>query len=897
MTARPPKLAAWLVSRLAAADTRAALLGDLEEEFGSRVESAGPAAARVWYWRQVRRSVFAMWAGRRDLTGADGPSSRIFAGLGRDLRYATRALLAARRSTLVAVVILSLGIAASTTIFSVVDAVVLRGLPFPEPDQLVELATLRLGAGSHGTNSVAAPEFLDWRQQTDLFENVAATTSAGGFTTRDDHPEVLQVVRVTGDLFPLLRVTPSLGRVFAGLDQFDGNDHVAVISDTFWRRHFGADPHVIGRELTCDTGVWDIIGVMPPSFSYPSTPGAPTYFDLWIPYVVPAGERARDSHFYSAYLSLLARLRPGVSIARVQARLNELAVVVTKTTPTYWRRQAPIATPLRDVLIGVSVRTWMFMLLGAVGILLLIACINVASLLLARAVSRQREIGVRVALGAARWRLVRSTLVESLILTGTATVLGVCAAYWGVALFRADLPVALPRMGDIGVDWRVLSVAATVAIMTGILCGLVPALQTSRPDLVVSLREGGRSGTAGAAKQALRAALVVAEVALAVTLLVGSGLFAMSFVRLMHIDLGFNSTNVLTSRIDVNVAMPATPDVRAQAAARLATTVDEAVARIQTLPGIVHAAGLAGGLPLTGSTYTSNVAVAGHEHEFTSPDDNVDIYRITPGYQAVLDVPLLRGRLLAAADNTATAAPVVLLNDVAAARYFPNEDAVGQSIGIQGVPRTIVGVVRAVRARGPEKPLSPQAYFPLGRDTALFAYVLVKTRDDPSALLPAVNAALRSVAPTLAVTHVQTLDHYYDTLIAQRRFNMLLVGLFGLLGLAIAAVGIYGITAHLVEERTAEIGVRMALGADPGGVLRLVLRRAVGLVAVGAAVGLAGSWLLARSLAAFLFQIQPHDASVFAFASLALVLAGLVAALGPARRAARVDPLIALRAE
>jgi putative ABC transport system permease protein len=452
-------------------------------------------------------------------------------------------------------------------------------------------------------------------------------------------------------------------------------------------------------------------------------------------------------------------------------------------------------------------------------------------------------------------------------------------------------------MGDIAVDWRVLLVAATVALTTGILCGLVPALQTSRPDLVASLREGGRSGTAGAAKQALRAALVVAEVALAVTLLVGSGLFAMSFLRLTHIDLGFDSTNVLTARIDMPVSTQATKDVRAQAAARLANTVDETVARIQMLPGVIRAAGFSGGLPLTGSSYTSNVEVPGHEQEFTSPDDSVDIYRITPDYQAVLGVPLLRGRLLAAADNTATAAPVVVLNDVAAARFFANENAVGRSIGFGGAPYTIVGVVRAVRAGGPDKPLTPQVYFPLGRDTALFAYLAVKTANDPSALVPAVNDALRSVAPTLAVTRVQTLDHYYDSIIAQRRFNMLLVGLFGVLGLAIAAVGIYGITAHLVEERTAEIGVRMALGADPGGVLRLVLRRAVGLVAVGAAVGLTGSWFLARSLAAFLFEIQPHDASVFAFASLALVLAGLVAALGPARRAARVDPLIALRAE
>jgi len=534
------------------------------------------------------------------------------------------------------------------------------------------------------------------------------------------------------------------------------------------------------------------------------------------------------------------------------------------------------------------------MLLAAVTFVLLIACVNVASLMLARVSARSREIGVRAALGASRTQLVRSVLIESLLLSTAGTACGVAAAYGLIDVIRTLLPQNLPRSADIAVNWRVLLAATAASVITGLICGILPAIQATRPNLTKALREGGRTASAPLSRQRLRALLVTAEVGLAIILLVGAGLFMSSFVRLSSIDLGLDYRRVLTVGIARSGRLP-TPAARAAEASRVSTLVSDVMPIIQSMSGVESVAALSGTRPLEGGNDRTNVTVPGREQDFKSADDAVDVYRATPLYTAVLGVPLIRGRAFLPSEDAGDP-PVALLNETAAARFFPGSDPIGQSIGIYG-PRIVVGVVHDLRAGGPETDVRPEAYLPFKHGEAPNAYLVIKTKGDPAASITAVKSAIASVAPDLPLTDVRTLEDFLGRLVAPRKFNMLLIGLFGALALAIASVGIYGVMAFLVEQRTSEIGLRMALGAQRGEVVGLVLRRAAGIILAGLAAGLAAAWPLAQTLQAFLFQVQPHDAIVYAGAALVLLAAGLVAAFGPARRASRVDPVIALRAD
>jgi predicted permease len=616
--------------------------------------------------------------------------------------------------------------------------------------------------------------------------------------------------------------------------------------------------------------------------------------DAWIPYVVPPAERVRGDH-YSAYLEVIGRLKPGVSVNAARARMEGIRTDLARRFPGWFRNGTMSVRPLRETIVGADVQSWMLMLMAAVAFVLLIACVNVASLMLARASSRTREMGVRAALGASRWQLVRAVLVESLLLSAAGTVSGVLCAYGAVDAIRASLPANLPRSAAIGVNWRVLLAAAAAAVITGLVCGILPAIQGSRPNLTRALREGGRSGTSTLGRQRLRAILVGGEVGLAIILLVGAGLFISSFVRLTSIELGLDYRRVLTVGLTPRGRGPQTPAQRAATSARVSSLVGDVLPVIRQIAGVQSVAALSGTRPLEGGHDRTNVIVRGHEQDFMSADDQVDVYRITSDYPAVIGVPLVRGRLLRA-DENAAGAPVALLNDVAAARYFPGVDPIGQTIGIAG-DRTIVGILHSVRAGGPETELRPEAYLPFSHDDAPFAYLVIKTTGDPAAAVTAVKGAIWSVAPGLPLSDVQTLEDFLGRLIAPRKFNMLLIGLFGTLALAIASVGIYGVMAYVVEQRTAEIGLRMALGARPGEVVGMILRRALLMLGGGLAAGLLVAWPLAQTLRTFLFHVQPHEVVVYAAASVVLLGAGLVAAFGPARRASRVDPVIALRAE
>jgi putative ABC transport system permease protein len=800
---------------------------------------------------------------------------------------ALRALKAAPSFTAVALIVLTLGIGASTAIFSVVDAVVLRNVPFDDPDRLVHVMDVDTRPDGFKGGYTTVPEYTDWSSGATTFEAIGASTGAGGFTVRDGgHPESLPTTRVTASLFSVLRVRPQMGRLFTTDHEVDGNHKVVLISDRLWKRRFGGAADVVGKTMKFDSGTWEILGVMPEGFEYPLT--APRPIDMWVPYVVPASQKERgNSRNYS--LTVLARLKPGATVAQAQAELSVIDAGIKSRFPKWNPDRRVEVKTMHESLTG-TVRGWMLMLLGAVGFVMLIACVNVANLYLARATTRARDVGIRAALGASRWQLLRGVLVESLILSLTGAVLGVIAAYWGAALLQASLPDSLPRARDIGIDLRVLLGAAGAAVATGVLCGIVPAIQLSRPNVIATLRDGGRANTSGVAKQRTRTALIVAEVALAVVLLVGAGLFVASFVRVTSIPIGLEPKNVLTVPIYPPFVF-ADQAQREAGMARAERIVPEAIERIAALPGVVSVGAIANGLPLSGSWSRTNVTIPGTDKKFDEAD-SVDTRQASPDYQRTVGLTLLKGRWLEAGD--ATGPKAIVINDEAARRYFPGEEPVGKRIGISG-ERTVVGVVGAVRLGGPESEVRPEAYQPFEPKGVFGADLVIKTAGPADQAAASVRNAIWAIAPDLTLGETQTFEMYLSKLLAQRRFNMLLLSIFGVLGIVITAVGIYGVMAYIVEQRTQEIGVRMALGAPPAQVLGMMLTRAMVYVTVGLMAGMAGAYALSTLVEKFLFRVDHADPRVYLVTAGVLIVVGLAAAWIPSRRAARVDPMIALR--
>jgi putative ABC transport system permease protein len=891
MTTRPPLLSAWFLRLSVAPQDRDAVLGDLHEEFGTRAATGGAAPARRWYRRQVRRSVGPnirhRIARRRDGRGSM-LSVRPFDGAFQDFRRAMRALRATPSFTVVALVVLALGIGATTAIYSVVDGVALRGLPFPEDGQLMQLSETNLTTG-RGTLA-SAPEYHDWRAEQTTFEDLAASRGAASFVTRGAiGPESLRVWAVSANLFAVLKSTPALGRTFTTDDEIPGHDHVAILSDEFWRRHFAADPAIVGQSIAFETGVWTIVGVMPAPFMFPAALSKP--MDLWVPYAPQPTDFLRGTS-RSFNLQVVGRRKRGVSVERARADIERITASLRVQAPKWFRLVGVSVVTLQDAIVG-RVRAWMLMLLGAVAFVLLIACVNVANLLLARATTRARDAAVRSALGASRWRILRGLLAESLILSVVGTAIGVTLAVWGVHVLRTSLPPNLPRLNEVAVNVRVLLAATAMAVAVAL--GVTPVWQTSPGSLGISLRESGRSGGAGAARGRARSILLAAEVALAVVLLVGAGLFVSSFVRLIRIDLGFDVSHILSA--DVSPPRGATD----ADFARLSTSVSAAVDAVRRVPGVQWAALVSGTPPLVPGDDRSVITVPG-KPTFSNAEDFADEKLITADYFRVLRVPMTRGRSFTDQDSVPGAPPVILLNDVAAARYFPGADPVGATMQVDSATQawTVVGVVGPVRLQGPEGDLRPEIYMPIDwrqhlNGNPILALVM-RTTTDASTAGPAVRAAIRSAAPD-SPAPIQTYDELFGTLVAQRKFNMIVLALFGTLAVAIAGVGIYGVMTYLVEQRTQEIGVRMALGAEPSRVIGMVLTGASRLMAVGIAMGLTAGWLLARFVGSFLFKGDPHDPVVFAAAGAVLVAAGLLAALVPARRASRVDPVVALRAQ
>jgi predicted permease len=809
-------------------------------------------------------------------------------GLLQDVRYALRLLRRGPGFTLVAVLTLALGIGASSAIFSVVDAVVLRPLPFRQPQQLVQLWMRFTGIGiPNDQNWVSAPELVDLQRNGSL-AGVAAISAASFNVTFAGIAQHVDAAVVSPGFFRLLGVQAQAGRTFLPEEGVAGRDRVVLLGDGIWRRRFGADPAVAGRQLVMNGQGYVIVGVLPRGFQYPRE------VEIWTPLAFTAADLAPDSRGNHG-LQVIARIKPGLTLAQARADMAAVSRRIVADHLEYPYKQfnfAVLMIPLLDQQIG-DVRTALWLLLGAVGLVLLIACANVANLLLARASARESEMAVRQALGVGRGRLIRQLLTESALLGLAGGAAGLALAAWALRVLVAMAAASFPRMNEVRLDAPVVLFTLLLSLATAFLFGLAPVLALFRADNQAALKEGGRGGTESASSRRLRGALVVVEIAMALSLLAGSGLLIRSLLRLQEVDAGFRADGVLTLRL-------ALPEERYATPAQTRAFYRELLERVGRLPGVV-AAGAVNGLPLTGSGWSGTVTVDTRAVAVEDTTPEADQRPVTPGYFAALRVPLLRGRAIEERDNE-TGTPVCVIDETMAKTYWPHEDPIGRRIHRGGRDAkapwmTVVGVVRHVRYRTLESPSRVEIYWPYAQTPfALGTLSLaIRAAGDPAGLVGAVRRAVQSLDPDQAVYGVRTMAEVEAESMARRRLSMTLLAIFAGVALLLAAVGIYGVMAYAVAQRVHEIGIRMALGSRGGQVVALVLRRSGALTLAGIAAGLAGSLLLTRFLATLLFAVKAYDPLTFTAVAALLMLVALTASVVPARRAAAVDPVKALR--
>ncbi|HEX2188842.1 MAG TPA: ABC transporter permease [Longimicrobiaceae bacterium] len=801
--------------------------------------------------------------------------------LASDLRHAFRSLRRSPGFTLVAVLTLALGIGANASIFSVVNAVLLRPLPYPEPERLVRLLTEE--GGERGPN-VTPPDFLDVESRSRVFSAVAAYGHGTAALSGDGEPLRLATARTSAGFFRTLGVAPALGRGFLPGDNLPGSEPVVVLGHGLWTQRFGGDPAVVGRRVVLDGRPTTVVGVMPAGFDYPAGREA------WTPLEYSEGFAGEESRFnYS--VEAVARVRPGVAPERVRADLDAVMAAIHEAEP----RKATVSlvpVPLREHLLG-DARTPLLVLSGAVGLVLLIACANVANLFLARASSRRGEFAVRTALGAGRGRLVRQLLAEGAVLGTLGGAAGLLLAGWGTEALVALQPQGLPRLDEVAVDGATLAFVAGAALLTVLLVGLAPAMRATRPDLAQTLRDAaGARGERGGNR--LRSGMVVAQLALSVVLLAGAGLLAKSFARLMAVDPGFRTEGALAFEVVL-------PSSAYESDAQVDAFYGQLTEGLRGLPG-VRSVGAAVSLPLTGFGMGSAFSVEGRAPARPGDGQEIQVRAATPDFFRTLGIPLVRGRLFSAEDR-AGAPPVVLLNRAAARRFFPAEDPLGKRITLtwtrkdEPVGGTVAGVVADVREFGLDQDTRPTLYVAHAQVPLRRMEVVLRTGADPLALAPAVRREVAALDPALPVAGVRTLDALVEESVSARRFYLLLLGVFAAAALALAAVGVFGVMSYSVARRTREIGLRMALGAHAGRMQRMVLREALVLAALGIALGLAGALAATRLLRALLFQVGATDPATFLAVAAVLAAAALLASWLPARRATRVDPMVALRAE
>ena len=809
--------------------------------------------------------------------------------LGQDLRYGLRMLAHNPVFTAIAVVTLALGIGANTAIFSVVNELLLRPLPFRNADRLVMLWEVS-PEGRH-QNTTSRANFLSWREQSTAFGEIAAFSDQRLNLTGDGEPEEVSVQAATPELFQVLGVNALLGRTLT-LDDGRAKSAGAVITYGLWQRRFGGDPQILGRRAVLNGTPFDIVGVMPSNFQWHirSRSGTGKPAEMWI--VLPMPKEGPS--LLGRFLSVAATLKPGVSLEQATSELKVIEGRIEQEDPEHNKGYGVEVLPVREQFVG-KVRTGLLVLLGAVGFVLLIACANVANLMLSRAAARQKEIALRAALGASRLRVIRQLLTESLMLAVFGALLGVGLALWGIRVLVAISPRDLINIQGTGLNLPVLAWTLTLSLATGVIFGLVPALESSRLNLTDALKEGGKTDAGqGARSRRLRNILVVAEVALALVLLVSAGLLVKSFARLRNIDTGFDIENVLTMVVPLAGA-------KYQTDPQVIGFFRQASERIRSIPGVT-AVGAVNYLPLYGGLgCATGFSIEGEPKAPPGEGPSTNVRVCDEGYFAAMGIPFLRGRTFNDAECNEPK-HVVIISELFARRYFPNENPLGKRINVEmfinpNPPTEIIGIVGDVRYDSLTDQAEPTVYFPVPELTYSFMTLAIHTTGNPAAVAPAVRGVLRETDADQPISDVRTMDQVMGETLSRARFNTLLLGLFAGLAMLLAAVGIFGVMNYSVTLRTREIGIKMALGARPGQVLLFIMRQGLTLTLLGIGLGVAGSLALTRLMSGLLFGVRATDPVTFVGIVVLLTLVSAIACYLPARRAMKVDPLVALRYE
>ena len=877
-TTDPPGFAIWLLNKRLPAEWRDFVVGDLEEEFATRIGDS-PVAAHAWFWWQTMRCLAAPPPVRPNPLVAGSPQGdsrmrTVFA----DLRYAFRVMSRTPSFAAAVISVLAIGVGANTAIFSIVNAVLLRPLPIEEPERLVRIFT---HSGDREPFDVSAGKFYSWQRDTQSFEGMAMYQCCGGFRelalTGMGTARTLRATAVSAGFFDVVRARPALGRVFRPEEDTPGGKHVVILSDRFWRREFGGHADVIGRTVTLNADAYTIVGVMPATASFASWTGMAS--DVWIPLALTDEQRAaRENHNQWA----VARLKRDVELAQAQAEMDAISARLAREFPKSdgfgWGAGV---IPMQEDIVGNS-RTMLLLLLGAVGLVLLIACANVGNLLFTRALSRRKEIAIRSALGAGRGRVFQQLLTEALLLAGAGGALGLLLAYGALTAASTLLAGQVPRAEEISIDGRVLLFAVGVSMLTGVLAGTLPGVRASRSDVNDALKEGGRSN--GAIGVGTRRVLIVCEVALSLVLLMGAGVMVQSLLALRHVDAGFDPNNVLTMRVRLVEARYSTGPQRS-------AFVDAALQRIRALPGVV-AAGTIDTLPVADGGSAQILVLEGQGPRF---DAVVQVRQISPGYLRAMGIPVLRGRDVADSDTD-----VLLVSQAAAKLYWGADDAIGRRARLPALSRTlhreVVGIVGDVKQRNLIEGATPTVYF-YTRDSFARKTFAIRTSVPPATLVQAAVAAIRAIDPEQPVADTQTMVQVLDQKLTPQRISARLLGVFAGVALLLAAVGIYSVLSYIVRGRSREIGIRTALGAQRADVLRLVIVEGMAPALVGIAAGMIAAIASAKVMETLVFGVSASDPLTLVVVGAALAFVALVASLVPAYRALQFDPLNVLRAE
>ena len=888
MSAHPPRPALWLLSRTIPPDCRDAVVGDLEEEFAEQVlPRLGVRRARCWFWLQTLSLVRAYVLTRRDTSVARFHPPRSDA-MRHDLRDAVRSLTRSPAYTLTAIAVLALGIGATTSIFSFVDGVLLRPLPYPNPEQIVFVFEKPPGGLRNG---VATANFLDWRDQNDVFEAMAASTSATMTLAGADQTARIRVGRVSTGYFGVFGIRPVLGRTLLPEDEQPGRDQVVVLSNRTWQSLFAADRGIVGRGIVLDGQTFTVVGVLPADSSFDRG-----RVEVWRPLAFGPGERARNYH----WLQVVARMKPGVALEQARARMEPIAAQIAHDYPDIKKDWGITIDRFSDLFVNTSLRQSLNMLMAAVGMLLLVGCANLANIAMARGMAREREVVVRAALGASRSRITRQFLTESLLLSLTGGALGIAAGYGMIRGLQLLMPpYYLPREALITIDWRVMLFVLAISIATALIFGTAPAFHAGRVDLAGSMRASSRAVTVDRGRRRMRDGLIVVEVALACMLLVGAGLLMRSFMRLQQVEAARDPATLVTASLTVPAAR-FTNSEQALAYQRLL------IERLSAVPGATRVA-LTSALPMQGWTDGMPLRIPSTKPGEAPAEGGGGFKMVSPSYLATIGLPILRGRGLDESD-TASSPPVVVINQAFANRYFAGVDPIGRHLLIErilpgsrelgeAVPWEIVGIAGNERVGSLGSDDSRGMYATLDQSPQFAPNLIVRTSGAASSVMAGLKAAAIELDPNQPLTEMRTVQDIRNESLGADRLRTWLVAAFSALALLLAGIGIFGVIAYSVAQRTHEIGVRAALGASRGRVMALVIRHALLLTAAGLALGIAGAVAGTRFMSSLLFGVQPNDLVSMAVAVLTLAVVGLLAAWIPARRAAAVDPLIALRME